>query len=122
MLSLLPQQAIFMILSLICGQGRNPCVIPVGGSNALGTWGYLEAAREMDAQLREAGITDVTLVRCQAAHSHDLVKLAGECRAKGTVCCKRSTPHWLCPGPELSHWLCPVLSRVIKCRRMAKIV
>ena len=43
-------------------QGRNPCVIPVGGSNALGTWGYLEAAREMDGQLREAGITDVALV------------------------------------------------------------
>ena len=45
-----------------CLQGRNPCVIPVGGSNALGTWGYLEAAREMDGQLREAGITDVALV------------------------------------------------------------
>ncbi|GFH18816.1 PALP domain-containing protein, partial [Haematococcus lacustris] len=24
-------------------QGRNPFLIPVGGSNALGTWGYLQA-------------------------------------------------------------------------------
>ncbi len=39
-------------------------MIPVGGSSALGTWGYLEAAREMDGQLREAGITDVALVCC----------------------------------------------------------
>ena len=39
-------------------------MIPVGGSSALGTWGYLEAAKEMDGQLREAGITDVALVRC----------------------------------------------------------
>ena len=53
-------------------QGRNPCVIPVGGSNALGTWGYLEAAREMDPQLREAGITDVALVRCQSSDCHGL--------------------------------------------------
>ena len=42
-------------------------MIPVGGSNALGTWGYLEAAREMDGQLREAGITDVALVSGQGA-------------------------------------------------------
>ncbi len=39
----------------------------MGGSNALGTWGYLEAAREMDGQLREAGITDVALVRCSSS-------------------------------------------------------
>ena len=27
--------------------GSNPYVIPVGGSNAVGTWGYIEAFREL---------------------------------------------------------------------------
>ncbi len=31
-------------------EGRRPYVIPVGGSNALGTWGYLEAAEEIRRQ------------------------------------------------------------------------
>lgn len=44
-------------------QGKNPYVIPVGGSSALGTWGYLEAAREMEEQLQAAEITDIVLVR-----------------------------------------------------------
>lgn len=43
-------------------QGKNPYVIPVGGSSALGTWGYLEAAREMEEQLQAAAITDIALV------------------------------------------------------------
>ena len=50
-------------------------MIPVGGSSALGTWGYLEAAREMDGQLREAGITDVALVGWQAwVHGQGMAK------------------------------------------------
>lgn len=32
-------------------EGLNPYVIPVGGSNALGTWGYLDAAEEIRHQL-----------------------------------------------------------------------
>ncbi|XP_044476357.1 putative D-cysteine desulfhydrase 1, mitochondrial isoform X2 [Mangifera indica] len=32
-------------------EGRKPYVIPVGGSNALGTWGYIEAIREIEQQL-----------------------------------------------------------------------
>ena len=41
-------------------QGLNPTVIPVGGSNSLGTWGYLEAAQEMAAQ--EQKFTDIVMV------------------------------------------------------------
>lgn len=44
-------------------QGKKPYVIPVGGSNALGTWGYIEAVRELEAQLAEraaAGLPEVT--------------------------------------------------------------
>ena len=32
-------------------QGRTPYIIPVGGSNALGTWGYLDAMEELRLQV-----------------------------------------------------------------------
>ncbi|KAF8014581.1 hypothetical protein BT93_H0414 [Corymbia citriodora subsp. variegata] len=36
-------------------EGRKPYVIPVGGSNSLGTWGYIEAVREIEQQVHNAG-------------------------------------------------------------------
>jgi D-cysteine desulfhydrase len=39
-------------------QGKRPYVIPVGGSNSLGTWGYLEAMREVQEQSIAAFSTD----------------------------------------------------------------
>ncbi|KAL1503075.1 hypothetical protein AB1Y20_011140 [Prymnesium parvum] len=33
-------------------EGRNPYVIPVGASNALGTWGYVDAVEELRQQFR----------------------------------------------------------------------
>ncbi|XXG51332.1 hypothetical protein AAC387_Pa02g5131 [Persea americana] len=33
-------------------EGRRPYVIPVGGSNSLGTWGYIEAIREIELQVQ----------------------------------------------------------------------
>jgi len=43
-------------------EGRRPYVIPVGGSNPLGCWGYLEAVREMQPEAERLGITDVAMV------------------------------------------------------------
>ena len=42
-------------------QKRKPYAIPVGGSNGIGTWGYVDAIEEMNQQMRELdlGITDV---------------------------------------------------------------
>ncbi|KAL6754854.1 tryptophan synthase beta subunit-like PLP-dependent enzyme [Haematococcus lacustris] len=40
-------------------QGLNPFLIPVGGSNALGTWGYLQAVEEIRQQLGCQDITDI---------------------------------------------------------------
>jgi len=37
-------------------EGKNPYPIPVGGSNGLGTWGYLEAIREVIEQIREISL------------------------------------------------------------------
>lgn len=44
-------------------QGKNPYVIPVGGSNALGSWGYLEFCEELSQQSAELGVkfTDVVV-------------------------------------------------------------
>ncbi|XP_047082625.1 putative D-cysteine desulfhydrase 1, mitochondrial [Lolium rigidum] len=36
-------------------EGRKPYVIPVGGSNSLGTWGYIEAVREIEQQIQLSG-------------------------------------------------------------------
>ncbi|XP_057987751.1 bifunctional D-cysteine desulfhydrase/1-aminocyclopropane-1-carboxylate deaminase, mitochondrial [Hevea brasiliensis] len=33
-------------------EGRKPYVIPVGGSNPIGTWGYIEAIREIEQQVQ----------------------------------------------------------------------
>lgn len=33
-------------------EGMKPYVIPVGGSNSLGTWGYIEAVREIEQQIQ----------------------------------------------------------------------
>ncbi len=43
-------------------QGRRPFVIPEGGSNALGTWGYIEAIREIQEQCAQAGWQPTDLV------------------------------------------------------------
>ncbi|MDA1193776.1 MAG: D-cysteine desulfhydrase family protein [Planctomycetota bacterium] len=37
-------------------QGRRPYVIPEGGSNAVGAWGYREAARELREQAERLGL------------------------------------------------------------------
>ena len=46
----------------LSSQGKKPYTIPVGGSNALGSWGYLEAVREVEGQVAGVGITDIVLV------------------------------------------------------------
>ena len=35
--------------------GKKPYVIPVGGSNGLGSWGYLEFVRELEEQIKQIG-------------------------------------------------------------------
>ncbi|GAB2250011.1 hypothetical protein Droror1_Dr00013370 [Drosera rotundifolia] len=48
-------------------KGRRPYVIPVGGSNSLGTWGYVEAIREIEKQLQDLpqlGRVDDIVVAC----------------------------------------------------------
>ncbi|KAK9831510.1 hypothetical protein WJX81_004069 [Elliptochloris bilobata] len=41
--------------------GRRPFLIPVGGSSSVGSWGYLEAVREIEAQAGERPFTDIAV-------------------------------------------------------------
>lgn len=43
-------------------QGRTPYVIPEGGSNAMGAWGYVRAAEELAGQLSELEPVPTTIV------------------------------------------------------------
>lgn len=42
-------------------RGLNPFVIPVGGSSAMGCWGYLEMVRELEQQIEGQGYTDIAM-------------------------------------------------------------
>ncbi len=43
-------------------QGKNPYIIPPGGSNPVGILGYVRAAQELKTQLRDRGITKAVVV------------------------------------------------------------
>lgn len=45
-------------------EGRRPYVVPVGGSSAVGTWGYLQAVEELLQQSTEQGVRfdDIVMV------------------------------------------------------------
>jgi hypothetical protein len=45
------------LLQQLRGQGANPYYIPVGGSSALGVWGYLQAIEEIRQQSQELGLS-----------------------------------------------------------------
>ncbi|KAL9683245.1 hypothetical protein QQ045_015064 [Rhodiola kirilowii] len=54
-----------MLNKKLLQEGRKPYVIPVGGSNSLGTWGYIEAIREIEKQVvnenGSVGIDDIVV-------------------------------------------------------------
>lgn len=44
------------LVQQLSSQGLNPYYIPVGGSSALGVWGYLQAVEELREQTQELGL------------------------------------------------------------------
>lgn len=47
--------------------GKNPYVVPVGGSNALGCWGYMMALEELANQTpTDERFTHIVMVCCQS--------------------------------------------------------
>ncbi|BBN07331.1 D-cysteine desulfhydrase [Marchantia polymorpha subsp. ruderalis] len=59
-----------MLLKRLRAEGRKPYLIPVGGSNTLGSWGYIEGVREIETQLRQGNADGAT-------HFDDIVMACG---------------------------------------------
>jgi 1-aminocyclopropane-1-carboxylate deaminase/D-cysteine desulfhydrase-like pyridoxal-dependent ACC family enzyme len=52
-------------------QGRNPYVVPVGGSNSLGCWGYIMAMEEIIQQTQgQPPFTHILVVRTPPQHRY----------------------------------------------------
>jgi 1-aminocyclopropane-1-carboxylate deaminase/D-cysteine desulfhydrase-like pyridoxal-dependent ACC family enzyme len=62
--------------------GRRPLLIPIGGSTPLGALGYVEAAREIAAQLGALGVRPAALVHGSSSGGTQAGLLVG-CRAAG---------------------------------------
>jgi D-cysteine desulfhydrase len=62
-----PDRQMEAVAADLRAQGRQPCVVPIGGSNALGALGYVRAGLELDAQIRAAGIDFSALVLTSAS-------------------------------------------------------
>lgn len=46
------------------GQGKKPYIVPVGGSNSLGTWGYMMAMQEIiDQTPADTKYSHIVMVR-----------------------------------------------------------
>jgi D-cysteine desulfhydrase len=55
----------------LCGAGRRPYIIPEGGSNPLGVWGYIRAAGEIGEQLKEMQLeVDVIVTAVGSGGTH----------------------------------------------------
>ncbi|KAK9714303.1 hypothetical protein RND81_06G085100 [Saponaria officinalis] len=70
-------------------EGRRPYLIPVGGSNSLGTWGYIEAIREIEQQL------------CSVGDTRGFDDIVAACGSGGTVA-----------GMSLGSWLSNLKAKV----------
>lgn len=73
------------LVQQLSAEGKRPYYIPVGGSSALGVWGYLQAVEELREQTQQLGLTfDV------------LASVGGYCSAKQTNSTWRSCLHCRC--------------------------
>eukprot|EP01065_Artemidia_motanka_P015901 TRINITY_DN19606_c0_g1_i1.p1 TRINITY_DN19606_c0_g1~~TRINITY_DN19606_c0_g1_i1.p1 ORF type:complete len:316 (+),score=65.40 TRINITY_DN19606_c0_g1_i1:221-1168(+) len=61
-------------------EGGKPYVVPLGGSNAAGTWGYLSAVDEMRSQCEGIGVTDIAVATGSGGTA---VGIALGCRLSG---------------------------------------
>ncbi|PWA96293.1 D-cysteine desulfhydrase [Artemisia annua] len=81
-------------------EGRKPYVIPVGGSNSLGTWGYIEAIREIEHQSQNGTIKtsfDDIISACGSGGTVAGLSIAtwlSELKAKVTAYCVCDDPDY----------------------------
>jgi len=55
-------ERLFQVADELVEAGKTPYVIPVGGSNSIGSVGYVNAMLELDNQIKEMGITPDAIV------------------------------------------------------------
>ena len=77
-----------LVVEQLKKEGKNPALIPVGGSNAIGTFGYLEFMRELHDQTADAPFTDIVMV--------SLLILWVEASLKYKFPSRFATLGWLC--------------------------
>lgn len=73
--------------------GRKPLIIPTGGSNGLGIWGYIAGAEELVADMASADINTATIVTAtgsggtQAGLTLGMALLRPQCAVLGVAVC-----------------------------------
>eukprot|EP01102_Stenamoeba_stenopodia_P016547 TRINITY_DN579_c0_g2_i12.p1 TRINITY_DN579_c0_g2~~TRINITY_DN579_c0_g2_i12.p1 ORF type:complete len:407 (-),score=99.50 TRINITY_DN579_c0_g2_i12:1402-2622(-) len=65
-----PEKLLALLESELIKEGRRPYVITMGGSNSVGIWGYIEAFREIEEQVRGYGFdVDDIVIACGSGGS-----------------------------------------------------
>jgi len=97
-------------------QGRQPYVIPGGGSNAIGALGYVTCALELAEQANNAGLAIDTLVTATGSAGTQAGLVAGLEGARAAIRCsasacarrkrrrKRRSSSWPRRRPNCSAW------------------
>ena len=96
-----------MVAEELSSRGKRPYVIPVGGSNALGSWGYIEMVRELQGQMREAGAglparVDAVVVACGSGGTVAGMALALDLSGMGS----RLRAYGVCDSPKYFYDYC----------------
>jgi D-cysteine desulfhydrase len=86
------------LLSRLCStlqsrEGKRPYKIPVGGSNGLGTWGYIRAVDELMGQWNAASPIDHIVVACGSGGTAAGITLGVALAKKETACFARTMVH-----------------------------
>jgi D-cysteine desulfhydrase len=66
-------------------EGRNPYIIPVGGSNEIGAQGYASGFQELDGQLRNLPLKPTVLVFCSSSGGTHAGILVGKAMTRSQV-------------------------------------
>ena len=91
------EKLLLAVKEKLLAEGRKPYLIPVGGSNALGTWGYLLAMEELKQQLQEAQRSvDIVTFACGSGGTAYGIGLGNELLGMGLDI----QPVGVCDSPE----------------------
>ena len=75
-----------LVVKELQDKGKNHLLIPVGGSNATGTWGYLQFMQELQQQTSAQPFTDIVMVSfcLEAEQRPDFSSMTGSSQSCGS--------------------------------------